>query len=415
MADKFDEFMMKERAMCEYFLNKHGFYDKMPENINVGPDEYYDVPNDEWTNIYGKRPDWHSVCKKGTTITCYDTLAIVYKYFGDEEKAQKMLRYLSTIEMPTSKYQGLPEKCDEAWNILIDQGIWQLKKAIQLNMSHKDTDWARQCFEWCAENCFLSEKTLSDMIGDENYDFIAVAFLWRGYALLMLGRVEEAYELFKEVRPYLDRYKKLGVEMWRTVEYALPKALLPLCEYKLEPTEDNRRKAKKGLEECVKSLREYRDRLEAYLYYYHLKETFPEVYDDTKATTVVKTISPIKKKTSKKPAIPNESYAPGSVIVCDDMRAYLETLGSQQEFEDYIKNIKNIDKTGEYPHLSGLMEVYVADGRIEPEPLIEECVNLLRTQNIDPVLRKKTGMILEVAKYAQEKDSTVAIYFDPEA
>ncbi len=119
------------------------------------------------------------------------------------------------------------------------------------------------------------------------FDDIAVVYLWRGYSLLTLGRYEEACDLLNEVVPYFNKYKKKGGEVWRKVEYALPKALFPLCEYKLEPTQENLQKAKAGVEEYIKSLHDNKDKLEGYLYYFHLKETFPDVYTSDKAPTAV--------------------------------------------------------------------------------------------------------------------------------
>lgn len=381
---KFNEFIKKEYSKCENYLKDKGAYDKYPEKIE---DEIRE---------------------------CYEKLALISKYWGDEAKSEKMFLLLTTFgyRVYTSKlFKGM-EEGKESPRILISVGHYQLMNGCAFNLAQIDPPKATQLFEWAAENCLLSDEYIADETQAENYDDIAVGHLWRGYALLNLGRYEEAYELLTEVIPYLNKYKKLGIEMWRKVEYALPKALVPLCEYKLEPTQENLQKAKAGVEEYIKSLRENKEKLEGYLYYFHLKENFADVYTAEKAPEQAKAPSKIKKPAKKLELPPSEYETKGSVMIFDrEGSGSLEVFGTQNEFEAYVEKIKSLS---DFPVLSGLMELYATESLQEPESLIEECEKLLSRTDVGSEIKEKTKLILAVAKDAQEAGSTVMLYFDPE-
>lgn len=338
--------------------------------------------------------------------------ATAYKYLSDEEKAKQTFQHATTygFRLSSSRFGGLSKESQTDTKALIETGQLQLREGIYYTLAKTDPQKASQLFEWAAENCQLSDESVAYEIRTEYFNNIAVGHLWRGYALLNLGEYEEAYELLKQVIPYFNKWKKSGGEVWQKVEYALPKALVPLCEYKLEPTQENLQKAKAGIEEYIKSLQENRDKLEGYLYYFHLKETFADVYTSEKASAV----APLKpKKPAKKLELPSSEYdTKGSVIVFDrEGSGSLEVFGTQNEFEAYIEKVKSL---GDFPVLSSLMELYATEGLQEPEPLIEECERLLSRADVEPEMKEKTKLILAVAKDAKEADSTVMLYFDPE-
>lgn len=293
--------------------------------------------------------------------------------------------------------------------LLIQTGELQLREGVYYTLAKTDPQKATQLFEWAAENCYQSDEDIAAGIKYRLYDEIAVGHLWRGYALLNIGKYEEAYELLTQVIPYLNKYKKTG-EMWRKVEYALPKALVPLCEFKIESTQENLQKAKAGIEDYIKSLRENKDKLEGYLYYFHLKETFADVYTAEKAPETAP--SKVKIPSKKLELPPTEYETKGSVMIFDrEGSGSLEVFGTQNEFEAYVETVKKLDK---FPVLSGLMELYATESLQEPEPLIEECEKLLSRPDIEPDVKEKTKLILEVARDALEAGSTVMLYFDPE-
>ena len=362
--DNFSQYLNNEKVKCEKYLHNKYIYDEFPETID---DEIID---------------------------CYEKLAIIYTYFDIEVKAKKMIKHLLTFgyQVYTSRFATLSEEGKKNNNLLVQQGKWQLREGLCFNLAHENPQKATQLFEWAAENCLLPDEYIAGAIKYENYDHIAVGHLWRGYALLNLGRYEEAHELLTQVVPYLNKYKKLGIEMWRKIEYALPKALVPLCGYKLDPAPEKLQEAQSGIEDYIKSLRENKDKLEGYLYYFHLKEAFPDVYSVKKAPELpVDTSLKINKPTKKMEMPPDEYDTKGSVIVFDMKSGALEVFGTNNEFEEYVDKIKIF---GDYPVLSSLMELYVTEGQQEPEPLIEECEKLLLRVDIDAALKEKTEFIL---------------------
>lgn len=381
-TNKFIDFLKKVQDECEKYLKDADAYDKVPEEKSD-------------SNI----------------VKCYENLAIINKYRRDVENSRKMFRHLISFGVDTSRFpEGLTEEQKKKTRLLIEIGEYQFRKGIYFNLAKTDPKKANQLFEWAAENCLLSDEYIADETQAENYDDIAVGHLWRGYALLNLERYEEAYELLTQVIPYLNKYKKLGIEMWRKVEYALPKALVPLCEYKLNPTQENLQKVKAGIEEYIKSLRENKDKLEGHLYYFHLKETFSDVYTAEKAPAVAP--SKVKKPTKKLEPPPTEYDTKGSVIIFDrEGSGSLEVFGTQNGFEAYVEKIKSL---GDFLVLSSLMELYATEGLQEPEPLIEECERLLSRADVESEMKEKTKLILAVAKDALEARSTVMLYFDPE-
>ncbi|MCK4929386.1 MAG: hypothetical protein KAR76_06580, partial [Methanosarcinales archaeon] len=255
-----------------------------------------------------------------------DRLAIMYKCLGDEINAKELFENLAGINYPKSRFWSIGEEDKNDNRLLIQVGDLLIITGIQLNLSKTYPQKATQLFEWAAKNCYQSEEDIAAALKYRLYGEIAVGYLWRGYALMNLGNYDEAHELLTQVIPYLTKQKKKGIEMWRKVEYALPKALIPLCEYKLEPNPENLQKAQSGVEDYIKSLRENKHKLEGYLYYFHLKEMFPEVYNAEIAETPAKK-SPKKKTIKKLDLPPGESDTEGSVIVFDIKGGYLDVFG----------------------------------------------------------------------------------------
>ncbi len=346
-----------------------------------------------------------------------DKLAIIHKYLNNEENAKKLFKHVASINFPTTRFWGLDEKQRNKINLLIQTGELELITGVQLNLAFVDVEKANQLFEWAAENCFQSDEDIAAGIKYELYDEIAVGLLWRGYALLNLDRYDEAYELLAQVIPCLNKYKKLGIEMWRKVEYALPKALVPLCEYRLNPTPQNMQKAQAGIEDYIKSLLDKKDKLEGYLYYFHLKETNADVYNaEAAGTEKIVPKSSVKSSKVKKPVkkldLPPAEYdTEGSVIVFDIIGGYLIEFGTNNELEEYAKKVELL---GGYPVLASLMELYAMEVEEDPEPIIEECERLLDSADFDVFLKEKTKIMLDAALDAKSEGGTIMLYFDPE-
>lgn len=296
----------------------------------------------------------------------------------------------------------------------IDEGQYLIQRAIDQDLIGNDPREVHSLFQQAAEKCRLSRDYIHDMILWENYDDLAVGHLWSGYALLSLGKYVEGHELLTQVVPYFNKYKQIGNEMWRKVEYALPKSLVPLCEYKLNPVPANLHQAREGIERYINSLKSESDRQKGLRYYGHLKKKFPDVFFAGNALSTRKTGIKLKvsKPVEKLEIVSDRCETKGSVIVFDrDGSGSLEVFGTHTELEDYVEKVGML---GNYPILSALIELYATEGLQEPEPLIKECEMLLLRPDIGSELEKKTKLILAVAKDAMEADSTVMLYFDPE-
>ena len=283
-----------------------------------------------------------------------------------------------------------------------------MDEAIYFDLSSSDSLVAKRLFGWAAENFVIPEDYFDFWMKHGYYDDIAIAHLWRGYSLLNLGKYEEAYELLVQVIPYLDRYRKSGVEMWHRVEYALTKVIVPLCEYKLNPTAETLTNAQKGIEDFIKSLRDNRHKLKAYLYYFHLNEKFADVYE---AKSVPADIKQTKKTLSKnKIEFPVNDEKPGTIVITSLEGGAEDFLGTNSEIEKYCDEVR---KLGDYPHLALIMEAYVTGSYLEPEPLIEECKRLLVSDVVEWI-KEKTRIVLEVAEDAVETEHNLYFYLSPE-
>lgn len=342
------------------------------------------------------------------------SLGVIYKYLGDEGKALEAFKSLTTYEMPSSvNIIGLTEEAKNDTNFLIGIGKDELRMAIENDLALRNRDRSRQFLIWAAEYCFIPESTLKEWTSIKQFDLIAVGYLWRGYALLMLGKYEEACGLLRQVPVWFNKEKMTGGDVWQIYEPKLVKALLPLCEYKLNPTKDNRMRARLGLEEYIGLFKEPKFKLEGYLYYYHLREMFPEIYSEmsSEINPIKKTVRPVVEPTEKMVEL-NHADIKGTVFISDSDRNNLWPFGTIDELLQYVEKVKNI---GGYPLLSSLMDVYGVEetAGLGPEPLIEECEKLSSSSE-DHFLREHTKSILKVAKKAFGEDLGVILYLEPD-
>lgn len=311
-----------------------------------------------------------------------------------------MFQLISSIRLPKSRFDHLKES-QKSWQSLDELSRKQIEKGAQLDLAGKDSEITKQLFEWAAENLFQSDELIEAGMKYRQYNDIASWYLWRGYALIMLGRYEEAYDDLKKVVPYFTLNKKRGGETWQKLEYYLTKALIPLCEYILNPSDDNRKSTRKGIEEFIKSLKSNYKKQSGYLYYFHLKGRFPQVYGDAGTTSLKQSpairtsgIKPTKSLAVNIDTGENKYFV--RMITSDDLLD--GDIGSNSDLERYVEGVKSL---GNFPVLSNLMDLYVGEGEQKPEPLVEECERLLSMPGLDEDLRKKTEHILRIAEKAK--------------
>lgn len=377
--DKFSIFLEEKKESWEKSLKEKGVLEKYPPKFEI------------------------------EILDAYNDLGIIYRYFGDKQRSSWFFKYLATFNAPSSKYGNLSEEFIADIGFLHDFSVYILNEAIYFDLSNSDPLTAEKFFGWAAENFIIPDHTFDFWMKNGLYDHIAVAHLWRGYSLLNLDKCEEAHELLVQVVPYLDRYRKSGVEMWRIVEYALIKVVVPLCEYKLNPTAETLRNAQKGIEDFIKSFRENRHKLRAYLYYFHLKEKFTDVYE---AKSVPSNIKQQEKKTlsEKKIEFPVNDEELGTIVITSLEGGSEDFLGTNNEIEKYCDEVR---KLGDYPNLTSLMETYVTGSYLEPELLVEECKKLLARDDVSKWIKEKTRIVLEVAEDAVKSAHNLYFYLSP--
>lgn len=337
--------------------------------------------------------------------------ALRYLCLGDEEKARQAFAEAANEHVYRSRFD-IPGFRDE---LRSDRGVMngisesQIEEAIYLFLAGADPGLVRDHLAWAAENADLPADEVEKLL-KYSADEVAIARLWRGYALLLLGQKEEACRLLGEVVPLFNLAKLTREEVYHTMQYSLPKALVPLCEYELHPSEKNRQSAADGVEAFVNSFKYNAEKLIAYLYYFHLKKSFPDAYEGSAvpawgSTTGIRDSAAV----LKRPA--GGKNTTGGIVVFEKGTGSLEILGSQGEFEQYLEKVKRI---GDYPAIAMLMETFVLDKEQEPAPLIDDCRRLLAAQGMEPDVRAITGSIMEVAEAAGASKAGVILYYDPE-
>ena len=338
-------------------------------------------------------------------------LATINFYLGNKEKATELFESITNY-MLSSRFdvQGLKEEDKKNTMLLINIGKGQLIKGIQFNLARRERSKALKFFEWASENCLIPEDVFNEWSSISQFDEIAVGYLWRSYALLMIGRYSEAYDLLKQVPFYFNKYKLTGCEVWQVYEPSLFKALLPLCEYKLNPVPENWEKARRGLDDFINSFSDPKFKLEALLYYYHLREMFPDVYADS-SDRLAK--AAMKQRHSPVADMSPEDIERKGAVVVYDPTGYLEIFGTPK---DLVLFVQKVSEAGEYPLLSRLLDYYNVENSpgMDPVVLEDECVRLL--ERVDDVwLREKVEPLLDVAREVQrEEGENIILYLDPD-
>ncbi|RXE57292.1 hypothetical protein ABH15_04105 [Methanoculleus taiwanensis] len=377
-GNAFHKYLLEEREKCETLLKDSGAYDRVPEQ------------------------------RSSDQIHCYRKLGSIYLYSGETDLAGRMFSNLSLFGTAIKKsrfdIKGFKEedKSDLSFLVMIAKG--EIENAIYLLLAEKNPDQVHRLVTWAAENSDLPPDYVGGMIGVKGYQEVAVGYLWHGYALICLGRYGEALPLLTQVIPLFVQTRKMGIEVWQKVEYALPKALVPLCEFKLDPTADRLKAAQEGIETYLKSLKMYRDRLSGLLYYFHLKKQFAEVYEADPASFV-----PSSGKEAKQPiAAPvtgREKDPEGMIVMVltqlDPPKVWtLGSFGCYAEFEAFTAYVSSL---GGYPALEALMDTYTLEEQQEAPPLVEECERLLRLRDLDPKVRAVAEEILSALRTAVQE------------
>lgn len=334
---------------------------------------------------------------------------IIYLILGDAERTEYHIRNALDLgyRVRLPKTEKPP---DNNLRLRPHSGRLEVNHAIYLRILHENPEKVEELFEWAVENCTLPDDFIEFEKETGRYDDLSFAFLWGGYARLALGRYAEALEYLSWVVPFSTKWKKLAGEIYYIVEYALPKALIPLCEFKLNPTRQNLVDAQKGIEEYISSLREPRFRLDGYLYYFHLKEQFADVYDADPSGYPEVAQEPDQKPLPEPgreieiaASLPGEEEEYRYIWIWDLVSLTVgEEFGTDEELGEYVDNVSKLDG---FPELSSLVDRFMLWDEVDALALCDETERLLAMPDIDPQVREKTGIIREVACYSATKGS----------
>lgn len=277
----------------------------------------------------------------------------------------------------------------------------------------------RAHFEWASEYCFPRDEDVQWRLQREKEGeggglyIIARADSWYGYCLVTFGRFEEALPYLNEVVPYFKQSTRTDghIEYW--IEYHLSKALIPLCEYKITPSEENRAAAQKGLEEFIKKLNDFDHKRDAFLYYFHLKELFPDVYSTPAKAKKSKTTKKKEDLVFQHP-LPQVEYPPedesqGGVVIEVVADHHFEFVARKYVFERLSKKIHEF---GTYPVLGNAYDSFVSEEVLEPESIVRECKELLNEPSLNEEEKESISEILTIATYAEEKPSPVQFLYN---
>jgi tetratricopeptide (TPR) repeat protein len=353
-------------------------------------------------------------------LGCYKELMLVYKIQQKPDKFLKILHQVNKFgyEIFTSekneeyavRVKNNEYNCEELKSHL---GFGQFTFGTYLILAHEDLPRARELFEWAIVNCTLSDEYYT-RTHSSHKDIIAFSYLWKGYSLLSLERYAEAYDCLMKVAPVYQVIRKTGREMRRVIEYTLTKALIPLCEFRLNPTKDNLKKAQKGVEEYINSVRDNKFKLEGYVYYFHLKEQFADVYNADPKKNPEDVPSDPKLKLGKIPGSPPElTDTPGSVIILDPgvKSNAFAIIGTNGDFDRFIRYVTNL---GDFPELASLMDLYTLGNPQEAKQLEVDCSRFIRTPGIDPDIYEIGKKICSAIRVAAREDSEIVIEYQEE-
>lgn len=361
-----------ELKNCESFLSEKGFLNLVPEHR-----------------------------REPQVEDCYKKIMVIAKITADFKKSDRMLSNLIKLPFPTTRFALLSEGSKTDHRILAGVGQWFVDNAIYFSLSHDKSKNGHQLFDWAVENCTLPEDYLQAALKNEDYDELSFAHLWHGYALVGLEKYADALFILEQVVPFQIKWKKMTGEIYRKIEFNLPKALVTLCEFKLNPTRQNLIAAQKGIEEYIKSLRESRFKLWGYLYYFHLKEQFADVYAANPKEYPEEAQVPAKEKMKEIP--PTGSAEPQTVCIWDVVSILVgDEIGTDVELKDYVLDIT---RRGEFPVLSTLYDLYLQWDEFDAAELAEETRRLLALKDLNPEIRKKTEILKEIAEYSAAKGS----------
>lgn len=393
MSKQIEDTLRKHRAECEIHLKcaySIGFTDNTDTVINENIFTAGAI-NTETTE---------SPRDADLTIRCIEKLGVISKFFNEDDRAKKIFQYLlSSYKYPDNLGKLLEKKPENNLGILSRNAEGLIRIGIYCQLAEETPAHCNHFFELAME-LLESPATVQYSKKGKMYMDLAMYYLWRGYTLMALRQYENALQNFSESEQYFALHKKSGRDQWGQTEYYLLKVVISLSRCLTGSENEDCVAARENLSLYEKQLK-MDNLLERYLlHYYHLKKDYARILSPVEsAVSGRQKVNQNQHKVAVKKSEAAEYDFKGKVIVADSDRCVEEEFGFNKELEDYVEKV---DRLGNFPVLSNLMELFISEGEQDPEPLIEECERLLKIPGLDPFLAVKTNKILEAARFAKE-------------
>lgn len=363
--------------------------------------------------------------------TCFYSYAIISLFEGNMTDFSKYCKVfincgirkknrLDIIQISSGKIVGnLSDVGCTEFDDLAEIAFFDLRSAIFLFFDDPTSPRVTQHLNWVVESTDLPPGTTDEyLLNTYTAEFIPKGFAVRGYALMMLGRYQEATESLNRVLPLTRAAKLKGEWMVYQADNALPYALIPLCEYLYEPTEQRRIAAWKGRDKYMKQIINSQPRFDSYLYYFHLEKAYPDVYLPGSEKKKIR-----KKMTEKENTAPevlsefpdypestrDDEPSEGGVVIQDTEDNEWRFVLRVPSFERFISKIQSLSG---YPVLSDAITAYTFSTSLDPAAVISECNGLLKEPSLTIEEREAVGEIGKTAMHARDHGACVEFLFN---
>jgi tetratricopeptide (TPR) repeat protein len=177
-------------------------------------------------------------------------------------------------------WRGLPTEQVEQNEVLdyglrMSVGMHQMKAAVCANRAG-DSELAVRLFTWAVKNRSLTEEELHEFEETKQPYAVWEWTIERAYALLCLGRFQEALEAGEEALRWIEMDRRAKVESATEMPLLILPTVLALARYQLDPSAENLLEAIERLDLNAVASRIHVDHLLGLFYLFNLRAKYPE-------------------------------------------------------------------------------------------------------------------------------------------
>jgi hypothetical protein len=275
--DAFREYCFKDIERHVEFCRTHGLMD---DNNDLLLEVFRE-------NFNKTEPEW--ALGLSAAVSAASHFATINEYLGQTEKAKQYLWLGShewnyrDIDYPYEtgdrhilKMKNLTDRMIRADDLVLQQ----LPAAICCERVG-NRERANQLFGWVAQLRGTSDEEYEEFITSfaelKSYYEVWGRRTERAFALASLGRWGEALAEAKGAQRWVEKGPRpIGNHSWRDYFWLL-RALEPLIEYRLDPSEKNKAAAREGLRPSILKSEDHDRTLFLLFYLFNLRAKFPEL------------------------------------------------------------------------------------------------------------------------------------------